>query len=421
MNKLEQGRERGRRIATSVDAKNYAAEMQADFTAARQLYPSAGDMNYADAIRKFDAERLASEPSLTTFPELKGHGDLLRGEREGFREATGLDETATAFRFSWGFFLSRRMTSRHLARYDLLPAQKACTNVFFPHGADGVTISDNRDDTPRPEYAKTVPAHRPTQLLNQNRLHWIQGGVSSAVLLDDEPECLFPANPWEYDLVTDEHQADLDALIEFMTRYKDFWGPCNMIWVDRKLNAIAVEKTNCRVAFRRPTVNGAVAVTACAYLDEGLHAFQVEKTKRAAQIKGETEKDSLDLNYHLGARQRYRRLVELTNLEAARPGGATLWGALEVVADHAVPFPARVCVAGEKTFPDREPNANWSLTQHAAVITGPKKRLLYRSVQNLSNPRPVYEYQPKLALGPGVKMQPDWQADIAAGRCELVN
>lgn len=58
----------------------------------------------------------------------------------------------------------------------------------------------------------------------------------------------------------------------------------------------------------------------------------------------------------MGSRERYRRLVDLTNAESRR--GATLWGALHVVADHAVPYPARVCLAGERWAPDREPNAN---------------------------------------------------------------
>jgi hypothetical protein len=76
-------------------------------------------------------------------------------------------------------------------------------------------------------------------------------------------------------------------------------------------------------------------------------------------------------------------------------------------------------VAGEKTFPDREPNENWSLTQHAAVVTGPKQQLLYPSLQVLSCPRPVYEYQPRLALSPGVRLQTEWREDVDAGRCEL--
>ena len=114
---------------------------------------------------------------------------------------------------------------------------------------------------------------------------------------------------------------------------------------------------------------------------------------------------------------RDRRLIELTNAEAKH--GATLWGALNCVADTAVPFPARVCLAGETVFPDKEPNANWTLTQYAAVITGAKRRALYRSVQDIKNPKPIYHYKPKFVLGLGVKMEPAWQRDIDEGRCEL--
>jgi hypothetical protein len=207
-------------------------------------------------------------------------------------------------------------------------------------------------------------------------------------------------------------------VIEFMTRYKDFWGPGNKIWVDRQLNAVAVEKTHCLVAFRKPEVNGAVAITACAYLDDTLHAHQMRKMRRVMEIKGETEATCPDLMYHLGSRERYRRLMALCNTEAVRPGGATLWGALGIVADHAVPFPARICLAGEKGIPEKEAVANWSLTQHAAVITGPRRRALYRSIQDLHHPNPVHTYPPKLVLGPDVEMMPEWQADVDSGRCE---
>ena len=418
MNQQAIGQERGRKAGAGIVAKQFLADMAGAFQEARLLFPTAANLDFPGEIRAFDAERLADQPDLGRFPELKGHIDLLRGEREGFRKQTHLDETATAFRYSWGFFLSRRLSSRHLARYDLMPVRQACTNIFFPQGADGVTIADNRDDVPCPAYVTTIPAHRPAHLLQQEPLHWQQGAVSAAVLMDDEPACLFPGNPFEYNLLPPEVLDDINDLMEFGVRYREFYGPGNQIWVDRQLNAVAVEKTNCLVAFRRPTVNGAVAVTACAYLDETLHAHQMACTRRAMQIKGDTAETSVDLNYHLGSRRRYRRLVELTNREAARPGGATLWGALAVVADHAVPFPDRICLAGEKTFPDKEPNANWSLTQHAAVVTGRSRRLLYRSLQDLKHPRPVYEYIPKLLLGAGVSMRPEWQADIAASRCE---
>lgn len=422
MNYKEQGRRRGLKAAAGVETRAFMQNMEKNFEDARRLYPTAADMDFAAEIRRFDAERLASQPDLARFPELKGHINLLTAERKSFREATGLDASAVAFHYSWLFFLSRRMTSRHLARYelppsDLIPAPQ-CTNVFFPNGAEGITISDNRDDWMHETYAKSIPTHPPPEsLLKQDPVHWCQGGASAAVLLDDEPACLFPAAPQEYDLIPDECFDRIEDLMDFMTRYGDFWGTGNHIWVDRHLNATAVEKTNCLIAFRRPTVNGAIAITACAYLDERLHAHQIERDHRAMKIKGETEANCPDLHYHLGSRKRYQRLVDLANREAARPGGATLWGALDIVADHAVPYPARVCLAGERTL--KLPYGNWSLTQHAAVISGPKRRCLYRSIQDPWHPRPVYDYTPKLMLGPGVKMQPEWQADVNAGRCEL--
>jgi hypothetical protein len=383
------------------------------------LYPTIGDMDLEAAIRDFDRERLEDEPSIEKFPELRGHRDLLRAERRAFTETSGLDAAAAAFWYSWVFFVSRRINSRHLARHDLLPARTACTYIYFPAGADGVTVADNRDDVPHHVSAREVASYRPDVLLQAGPVGWMQGRVSAACLLDDEPACLFPANPLEYDLMPSSALENINDMIEFGVRYREFYGPGNMIWVDRKLNAVAVEKTNCLVAFRRPTVNGAVGVTACAYLDDALNAQQAAGDRRAMAIKSETKDTSPDFLYHVGSRERYRRMIELVNAEASRPGGATLWGAFEVVADHAVPFPARICLAGEKNLPDKEPHANWTMSEYAAVIAGARKRCLYRSLHDLKVPRPIYEYVPRLMLGPGVDMRPEWRDDVDAGRCTM--
>ncbi len=413
MSMLEEGRERGRRAGSQVEGM--IEKMQTEFVRTRELYPTIGDMDLAAAIREYDRERLACEPDYGVFPEMKGLLDRHVGEREGFREASGLDETATAYQFSWGFFLSRRLTANHLARYDLVTPWRQCTNVFFPEGEDGVTISNNRDDTARPVYAETIPNFRKDPVPAGDQVHWRQGGVSSAVLLDEEPECCFPCDPIE--LVPDECLGDIHEIVKFMTRYREFYGPGNQMWCDRSLNAVAVEKTNCRVAFRWPTVNGAVCITACSYLDPELNAFKKERTRRAMAIKGEAEENSVDWHFFRGADRRHRRLIELTNAEAKR--GATLWGAFNVVADTAVPFPDRICVAGEKAFPEREPNANWTLTQYASVITGPNRRTLYRSIRDFENLRSITTFTPYLVLGEGVEMKPEWQRDIDRGLCEL--
>jgi len=273
-------------------------------------------------------------------------------------------------------------------------------------------VADNRDDVPVPAYRATVPAFRPVHLLQNEAVPWQQGAASATILLDEEPACSFPCDPFE--LMPEECLDDVRSIVEFMTRYREFYGPGKFIWVDRRHRAVAVEKANCRVAFRWPTVAGAVCVGDFSYLDPELRKYKKTCLRRVMAATGTTPETSLDWNYDLAADRRHERLEQLTDSEAAR--GATLWGALSVVADTELPFPDRVCVAGEKMMA-KETAANWTLTQHAAVITGPNRRVLYRSIQDVDHPRSIITYPPKLLLGAGVKMRPEWRADIVAGRC----
>jgi len=160
-------------------------------------------------------------------------------------------------------------------------------------------------------------------------------------------------------------------------------------------------------------------VTACSYITPELAKLRDELLRKVAEHKGETWENSLDRMYTHGADKRQHRLLKLTFAEARRPGGATLWGALAVAADRAVPYPECVCIAGETCAPDRQSMPEWSVTQHAAVISGPNRRLLYRTIEDMDHPKPVVDYVPKLKLGDGVEMKPEWQAEIDAGKCRL--
>lgn len=324
INPTQRGLARGREAGAK--AKNLPEAMREAFRFWRVLYPTAADIGFTAAVRDLDRERLACEADYGKFPELRGHADLLRAERTGFRETSGLDETFTAFHYSADFFMRRRLDARHLARWDLMPAPgTACTGVYFSQGLEGVTMGRNYD----------VPL-----------------------------------------------RTDMTEL-----------------------------------AVRRPTVNGACAATACAYLPPKRSAHQLSRARKAMEMKGETEATSVDLNFHIGAGKRYRRLLEPVEAEAKR--GATLWGTLDLISDHAVPYPDRICLAGESSFPDREKLTNWTVSHHASVVTGPNRRCLYRSVQSFHHAELVYEYTPNLMLGPGAAMQPGWQEEVSAGRCIL--
>lgn len=415
MDLREVGRERGRQAGKEIKA-GYADTMAQGYAMAREVYPSVAGSDLAEMVRDYDRERLACEPDYAKFPEMKGLLDRHLGEREGFREASGLDETATAFFYSWDFLLWRRINAHHVPYWELVKSPEQCTNVFIPEGAEGVTTADNRDVGCEVALQEIYEHWQPGAAGEGEEVHWRQGQVSSAVTMDEEPECCFPCDPDE--LCPAEALDDVKVRMEFMTRYREFWGPGNQIWVDRHLNAVVVEKTNCRVAYRWPEVAGAACTTACSYLDPELHAFKQECMRKVIAAKGQTEETNNDWEFDLGARERNRRLCELTNAEATRPGGATLWGALDIVSDEAVPWPERICQAGQTV--EGTLLTAWSVLQHAKVITGPNRRTLYRSIQDMRNPRSVTSYTPKLLLGEKVRMQPEWQGDIDAGRCELV-
>lgn len=416
MNQFDVGYERGWAAGARMEARSFHAGMLQAFATVKALYLTAADLNFAETIRAYDHERLACEPDYARFPEMRGLLDRHYGERQGFRDATGLDETGAAFHCSWGFYVSRRLNARHVARYDLLPPLPShCTNIFFPDGVDGVTVADNRDDVPTPACRETVPAYRPAHLLHNATVPWQQGAASATILLDEEPGCSFPCDPFE--LMPADCLDDIRSVVEFMTRYREFYGPGKFIWADRHHNAVAVEKANCRVAFRWPTMAGAVCIGDFSYLDPALRAYKKSCLQRLMTATGTTPDTSLDWQYDLAADRRHERLQRLVDAEAAR--GATVWGALAIVSDTELPFPDRVCVAGEKMLPDKEPVVNWTLTQHAAVITGPDRRLLYRSMQDIDHPQPITTRIPRLLLGPGVTMKPAWLDDIVAGRCRL--
>lgn len=415
MNTREIGRERGREAAKGIDDQTRATMHEA-FRYARELHPTLGDVDMGAMVRDYDRERLACEPNYTQFPEMKGLIDQHVSEREAFADA-GIDETLTAHHFSWNWLLTRRINATHLARYDLLP--HSCTNVFVPETKeDGIIEASNRDDRMRPADRESLSKLRsdpPQDATKQDSWAWLRAGASSAVLLDEEPACCFPCDP--YELMPTECIDDVHAIVDFMTRYREFWGPGNTIFVDRRLNAVAVEKSNCRVGYRWPNETGAAAVTACSYLTPEMNEFRAARFRVAMEMKGETETNCPDWLGMIGSDKRQQRLIDLTNAEAAR--GATLWGILDVVADTAVPFPDRVCLAGETAIPEKEPTPNWTLKQSATVSSGPNCRLLYRSMEAIDPPKPIVETPLKLILGEGVQMKPQWQADIDAGRCVL--
>ncbi len=355
----------------------------------RAGYPRAAELDIWAEILRLDHERIENPPDYTKFPEARGWPDLIRREREGFLEGAGCDERARAFFYNRGFFGSRRLNTRYAGSSPANLRAGHCTAVYIRDTAEGGplfgrTLDDVRMG-PDIEAAFLVVPDSRTNWIEMtadegNRPWLLKSLVSGAVLGDEEPREIFPLNAWDVMPADCNSIADMVAFLE---RYADFWGPHCGLLVDRDGDAIAFEKSNCRLGVRY-SENGAAASTACSYLIPEMAAHKQECGR------GVLAQDAPDWEYWQGCDARHRRLLQLT--AAANLRGATLEDMSAIVTDHAVPFPDKICLEGETGVPG-DKTGNWTWTAKASVLSGPNSRtLLWR----MDGDKPAHSNPPVL-------------------------
>ena len=391
MSQLTEAYERG--LAAGKTAKPQLKQWM-EFTArwAKQQYPASAHLDYWDECAKLDQERMERPPSLTEFPETKGLPDLLRAERKGFLEGCGGGPRELGYQFTWFFYCSRRLNTRYVG-----VGQRAnhCTAVYLRDSREGGPLTgNNTDDIRRPGLENIQP---PKEGPDGQRRR-VLGGVSSAVLCDEEPVEIFPVNVWG--IMPPECKKTKD-IVAFLQRYNEFWGPQNGLIVDEDQTGVAFEKSNCRLGVRWSD-DGTAAVTACSYLIPEMRKFKEERGRLSLKSRGWTE-DCPDWVYWKGCDARYERLLKLVKETNAR--GATLADLADIMTDHAVPFPERICLAGERGHRDDQ-DFNWTLQSQVSVLEGPNRRTLFWRVEGNT---PCYENPPFLIPGKGVKVKPEWK------------
>ena len=355
-------------------------------------YPSSQDLNYWDEVIRLDRERMESSPSTTKFPETKGLPDLLVAERKGFLDGCGGGPRELAFQYTWNFFATRRLNTRYIG-FEIFANH--CTAVFIPSKKEGgMLYGRTADDNP----AIVKEVFNPPKEGPDGKQRSFEDGVSSSVLCDEEPTEIFPVNVWK---IMPPDCKKVQDKVEFLRHYNEFWGPQNKILTDEDGNGVVIEKSNCRMGVRY-SADGTVATTACSYLIPEMKAFKEERSRLSLEICGWDE-TSIDWLYWQGCNARYERLLKLTR--EANERGATLDDVAHIVTDHAVPFPDRICLAGERFHP-KQTDFNWTLFASASVLEGPNRRTLF---WHKESEKPCYENLPFLALGAGVPMKPEWQ------------
>lgn len=389
---VSQAYEKGR--AEGAEAKKLPrTEIEKTLAQTRAEFPLSHALDYAKELVALDQLRVESVPSLARFPETKGQPDFVAAQRKGFLEASGGGPLEMAFHYSWRFFMTRRLQTRYIGRR---APRGECTAVFIPNSKEGGPLfGRNWDEPNRPlPWFMQVPTQGPD---HKQRL--FVKGVSSGTMCDEEPADIFPVNPFH---ILPDDCLHVKDIVDFLTRYVDFWDPHNGIIVDQENRTVAYEKLNCRVGWRW-SEDGTAAVTACAVVIPEIKEFRDKIHRKSLELRGMDEHGP-DWHYWSGCEARYNRLLKL--VADANRNGATIWDMANIVTDHAVPYPARVCISGQACHPDLKGLATeWTMTSRAMVLSGPNRRVLYFRVEGQ---QACFENPPFLVLGRGVKLKPEW-------------
>lgn len=232
--------------------KNHARHRIPVYT---QNLPGMSEAELTRLLQKSWRDRLDAVPSLTKYPELRGIRELLMAQRRGIQEGAKLNDLEAAVDADGFFYYHREICGGKVK-----PTAN-CSVVYFPTSDHGPLMASNLDTSIDEPY---LPPTWPT--INE---HFVSGGVSSGVFLDERSPEIFPAPVWA---IAGRYCRNTSEAVEVFTRYNHFWGPCNMLVADRNHDVAMFEKTACRVAVRRGR-DGFGYVTAMTQEDPAMWEF----------------------------------------------------------------------------------------------------------------------------------------------------
>lgn len=178
-------------------------------------------------LTAFHRRRMSMIPSATTYPEAAPWVDYtLTRDREVQRLAE-LNDDEMAIMRSLDLYVTFHGMRRAAA------VDERCRIAYLPETDRGPMSISNTDDPL--DYWK--PAPPPAQFPYSGGL--IASGVGNGLHLDDEPDELFPLPVLQ---MLGQYTDEVPGAIEFLTRYGQFWGRCNLLLADAQRRSAAIEK-----------------------------------------------------------------------------------------------------------------------------------------------------------------------------------
>lgn len=250
-------------------------------------------------LADYNRRRLDAVPDLNRYPELRGMREVIEAEWRGTRDGAGLTAAQWAVTCDGGCYGHRVIASCR-------KPPTGCSYVFFPRSDHGPILANNLDSSPGEPFGPPAwPA------ANE---HLIIGGVSSGIWFDEESPELFPAPVMK---LVKRYCRNTDEAVEMLERYNLFWGPGNLIVIDRRHAVAMVEKSACRIGVRR-SPDGFGFITAMTAEEPGMHAFLADRRAHSLKARG-LPSDCDDAAYWTGADKRRALMAELLDEARANP------------------------------------------------------------------------------------------------------
>lgn len=262
----------------------------------------------------FHRERVDAVPSLRKYPELKGWRERILEEERGIRDA-GVDLTDYMLFKTLRFWQKTRLYEETGRVVSVSPSseEERCRVLYVPESDVGALHAKNVDRLlsywkPRPAFPRKAkwPFQHPL----------VFDGVGSGLLIDETSPEIFPVDVRE---LCKEHCTTVKEATEFMTRYNYFWRGQNLLIHDHRGNSIALDKTACRIAVRKPNAQGISFVNGMGSLDPDLNAFIRRQRQKFLDLMKWTWEDSPDGCFYRVCENKWRNMQKYVGELSLRP------------------------------------------------------------------------------------------------------
>lgn len=182
----------------------------------------------------FHRERMAKVPSRTEYPEATPWIEhTLAVDRELKARAKISDDELAVVRSLRAYITFRGFKQAGLALRPQPATDEKCRAAYFPDTDRGEVAIKNVDDP----LTHWKPDRTPLKASPPPNLR--SDGVGNGLHMDEEPDELFPVPVLS---MLRHHANDVPTAVEFLTRYRKFWGCANLMLHDKQKRSVAIEK-----------------------------------------------------------------------------------------------------------------------------------------------------------------------------------